>query len=65
MSEEMSRETKNAIFGTNPATQQMANLQKNLKDSFNIEIPTEIVPLPSNGLVYPPDSPFGRLIISV
>ena len=28
-----------------------------MKDDFGLDIPTELVPLPSNGLVYPTDSP--------
>lgn len=60
MSEE--REQKNAIFtgaqtpaGVDPRMPRMSAADK-VKSDFGLEIPQEIVPLPSNGKVYPQDS---------
>ena len=37
-----------------------------LKDDFGLDIPTELVPLPSNGKVYPPDSPlYGKSALEI
>jgi hypothetical protein len=55
------REQKNAIFaqqgptGVDPRVQRVSQAEK-VKTDFGIEIPHEIVPLPSNGKVYPQDS---------
>ncbi len=55
------REERNAVFGT-PAGQQFANMQRSMKEEFDVEIPYETVPLPSQGLVYPEGSPVHRAI---
>lgn len=48
------RSRKNEIFGGNaPAGVPTRNV---MKDDFGFEVPTEAVPLPSNGLVYPVES---------
>jgi hypothetical protein len=55
------REQKNAIFaqqgptGIDPRMPKISQVDK-MKADFGIEVPHEIVPLPSNGKVYPPDS---------
>jgi hypothetical protein len=54
------REQKNAIFaqtpaGIDPRMPRTTSADK-LKSDFGLDIPQEIVPLPSNGKVYPPDS---------
>ena len=37
-----------------------------MRDEFGLEIPTEAIPLPSRGVVYPPDSPlFGKETIDI
>lgn len=55
------REQKNAIFaqqavpGVDPRFQRVSQADK-VRSEFGLEIPTEIVPLPSNGRVYSQDS---------
>ena len=54
------RETKNSVFnqgnhGLDPRIQSMSSADK-LKADFGLDIPSELVPLPSGGKVYPPDS---------
>ena len=55
------REHKNAIFtqqtadGIDPRMQRISHAQQ-VKSDFGLDIPTEIVPLPSNGKVYSQDS---------
>lgn len=57
----MSGERSNDIFsGGNPgdaAKMTGMPVRNTMKDDFGLEIPTELVPLPSLGKVYPPDSP--------
>lgn len=58
------REQRNQVFGTGAATaaaidpriQQVSAVDK-VKAEFGLDMPTELVPLPSSGLVYPPGSP--------
>jgi hypothetical protein len=55
------REQKNAIFaqqtanGVDPRFQRVSQAEK-VRADFGLDVPTEIVPLPSNGKVYSPDS---------
>ena len=55
------REQKNAIFaqqppnGVDPRFQRVSHAEK-VKADFGLDVPTEIVPLPSNGKVYSQDS---------
>lgn len=55
------REQKNAIFaqqtanGVDPRFQRVSQAEK-VKADFGLDVPTEIVPLPSNGKVYSQDS---------
>lgn len=57
MSAEEDRSTKNQVFsqrpaGVDPAIQQVSSYEA-AKSDFGLDIPVEIVPLPSNGRVYP------------
>ena len=53
------RSKKNEIFGAGnaPAGIPTRNV---MKDDFGFEVPTEAVPLPSNGMVYPVESPMHK-----
>jgi len=56
------RETKNSVFsngvpaGVDPRMPTQSAAEK-VKAEFGLDIPTELVPLPSSGKVYPPSSP--------
>lgn len=58
------RENKNDIFkgapGVDPRIQQVSAADK-MKADFGLDIPVELAPLPSNGLLYPSDSPLHGL----
>lgn len=59
-----SRETKNSIFSQQaphnmPAGHSISHADK-LKQDFGLEIPVEVIPLPSAGLVYPENSSLFR-----
>lgn len=65
------RELKNAVFnagapsGIDPRTP-MASQASQLKNDFGFEIPAEVVPLPSRGLVYPVSSSLhGKDVIEI
>lgn len=63
------RENKNEIFrggtGVDPRIQQMSVADK-VKSDFGLDIPVETAPLPSNGIVYPPDSAlYGRETVDI
>ena len=63
------RENKNEIFrsgtGVDPRIQQMSVADK-VKSDFGLDIPVETAPLPSNGIVYPPDSVlYGRETVDI
>lgn len=66
MSEE--REQKNQIFAQttiDPRIQQVSSSDK-VKSKFGLDLPTEIVPLPSSGLVYPSNSPlYGKEFVEI
>ena len=51
------KRTENDIFGGGPGLPGAAQPRNVMKDDFGLDIPTESVPLPSLGSVYPPDSP--------
>ena len=54
MSEDRSK--RNEIFGAGGAPQGIPT-RNVMKDDFGFEVPTEVVPLPSGGAVYPAESP--------
>ena len=65
------RELKNAVFnagapaGIDPRTP-MTSQASQLKNDFGLEVPAELVPLPSNGLVYPTTSSlYGKNVIEI
>ena len=55
---------KNDIFGGNPGDRAKMTgmpVRNTMKDDFGLDIPTELVPLPSGGKIYPEGSPlFGK-----
>lgn len=53
------REMRNAIFAAKEAAEKGMSVSREevLKKDFGLDIPVSLVPLPSLGLVYPPDSP--------
>ena len=59
----MSKETRegNEVFTANQATQAGFQTRNVMADDFGYEVPVETVPLPSNGIVYPLDSPLHGL----
>ena len=46
----------NEVFGASQAQQSGFRTSNVMKDDFGYEVPTEAVPLPSSGRVYPPES---------
>lgn len=54
---ETPRENRNEIFGGNIPQNPNVPTRNVMRDDFGFEIPVETVPLPSAGLVYPPESP--------
>jgi hypothetical protein len=65
------RETKNSVFTANPAPSHDPRIQSMsqadvVKAEFGLEIPTELVPLPSNGRVYSQESTlFDRDLVEI
>ena len=60
----MSGRKSNEVFEGKRAS--MAPRRDVLKDDFNFEIPTQVVPLPSGGVIYPVDSPMhGKAEVSI
>jgi len=59
----VSKETRegNEVFTANQATQAGFQTRNVMADDFGYEVPVETVPLPSNGIVYPLDSPLHGL----
>jgi len=59
----VSKETRegNEVFTANQATQAGFQTRNVMADDFGFEVPVETVPLPSNGIVYPLDSPLHGL----
>ena len=56
----MSTKKKNEVFTDEKLSMQdvmRQTAQKKFEEEFGFEIPAELVPLPSKGLVYPPDHP--------
>lgn len=57
------REQRNAVFGgaspVQPGIPMISAVDK-VKADFGLDIPSELVPLPSNGVVYPADSPLNN-----
>jgi len=52
------RSERNTVFtGGNPPSSHGMSASNVMKDDFGFEIPVETVPLPSNGITYPIDSP--------
>lgn len=53
------RKTKNAIFAARDAAERAMAVSKEevLKRDFGLDIPVSAVPLPSLGLIYPPENP--------
>ena len=53
-----SKRSGNDVFSDGQSVNAGGHQTRNvMKDDFGLDIPTELVPLPSNGLVYPVDSP--------
>jgi len=48
------RSSRNKVFGGQQSNVPTSNV---MKDDFGYEVPVELVPLPSGGIVYPADSP--------
>ena len=46
----------NSVFTAQQAQQQGFSTRNVMKDDFNMEVPVESVPLPSEGKVYPADT---------
>lgn len=59
MSDDSIREARNAVFAAQNAAEKSISVSKEemLKRDFGLDIPTSLVPLPSLGLIYPPESP--------
>jgi len=55
----VSNETRenNEVFGAQSAQSAGFQTKNVMKEDFGYEVPVENVPLPSNGVIYPPDSP--------
>lgn len=53
------RETRNAIFSAREAAERAMSVSREdvMKRDFGLDIPTSLVPLPSCGLIYPPENP--------
>ncbi len=56
MANEEDREQKNSIFGSVPPEMSVSR-EDSLKRDFGLDIPVQAVPLPSRGLIYPPNHP--------
>ena len=54
----MSNETRqnNEVFGASQASQAGFQTRNVMKDDFDYEVPIESVPIPSSGIIYPPES---------
>ncbi|MFA6573594.1 MAG: hypothetical protein WCT13_05510 [Patescibacteria group bacterium] len=60
------RENKNAVFQQQTSAQQGISAVERVKAEFGLDIPIEVVPLPSLGAVYPVGSPLhGRETIEI
>lgn len=59
MSEEEDRKTKNAIFAARDAAERAMGVTKEevMKRDFGLDIPVSAVPIPSGGVIYPPENP--------
>lgn len=57
MSDQPTRESRNEVFGAPGGVSAAMPTRNVMKDDFGFEIPVESVPLPSQGRVYPTDSP--------
>ena len=55
--ETRARENRNEVFTAAEAQQAGFTTRNVMKEDFDFEIPVESIPLPSNGSVYPGDSP--------
>jgi hypothetical protein len=66
---EEERANKNAVFGAPPVDPRGVPVQtfaERVRSDFNMDIPSEVVPLPSTGLCYPPSHPFhGRESVDI
>ena len=62
-----SKRSGNDVFSDGKSVAAGGHQTRNvLKDDFGLDIPTELVPLPSNGKVYPPDSPlYGKSALEI
>ncbi len=55
--ESRARENRNEVFTAAEAQKAGFTTRNVMKEDFDFEVPTESVPLPSNGIVYPAESP--------
>ena len=66
MSDKPTRESRNEVFGGQGGPQAAIPRRDVMKDDFGFEIPVESVPLPSQGRVYPSDSPlYGKETVDI